>query len=342
MAVATGGGAPDEGVDPKDWFDAWRELIGLTRDCDTTSPYADRFEAELRRSELGPVTFLGTSFPSASFRRTDTRVRRSDPGVFHLTLVLRGELNLTRANEPTRSFRPGELTVVDSSRAYELRALGGRADGHDRPASVDAVGIDFPISLLPMSPFQLRRLLGRGFPAGEGTAALVGDFLLSLDRQSGSLGPAAAARLGPLAVDLVSTWLADELEQDAALSPTARRRVLIEGVRAFVRRNLHDPGLTPTTVAAAHHISVSYLHRVFAQESPGETVAGWVRRQRLARAHRDLADPALRATPIHTVAARWGMPRPDDFSRAFRAEYGLSPRDHRRQALTAAAGRADG
>ncbi|WP_099904767.1 helix-turn-helix domain-containing protein [Streptomyces sp. TLI_171] len=336
MAATSAQVDPAEGLDPRDRFEAWRDLIGLTRDCEATSPHADRFSAELRRSELGPVTFLGTSFPSARFKRSDARVRRSDPGVFHLTLVLNGELTLSRDAMPDQTFRTGEMTLLDSSRSYDLRALGARTTEPDRPR-VDAVGIDFPTSLLPMSPFQLRKLLGRSYRVGGGSGALVSDFLLSLDRQSDVLGPAAAARLGPLAVDLVSVWLAEELDGVAALSPTARRRVLVEQVRAFVRRNLHDPELTPSVIAAAHHISVSYLHRVFSQESPGETVAGWIRRQRLAKAHRDLADPVLRATPIHTVAARWGMPRPDDFSRAFRSVYGLSPRDHRRQSLTARA-----
>nr|WP_316728251.1 helix-turn-helix transcriptional regulator [Streptomyces sp. 11x1] len=82
-------------------------------------------------------------------------------------------------------------------------------------------------------------------------------------------------------------------------------------------------------IAAAHHISLSYLHRLFQQDSPGETVAAWIRAQRLEGARRDLADPALAATPVHTIAARWGMPRPSDFTRAFRWAYGVSPTGYR-------------
>ncbi|MFD5467504.1 helix-turn-helix transcriptional regulator, partial [Kitasatospora sp. NPDC127059] len=33
-----------------------------------------------------------------------------------------------------------------------------------------------------------------------------------------------------------------------------------------------------------------------------------------------------------------GLPRADDFSRAFRAAYGLSPREHRQRALAGGAG----
>ncbi|MFG2692386.1 helix-turn-helix domain-containing protein [Kitasatospora sp. NPDC048407] len=331
MAAATESVGPFAELRPQERFELWRDLIALTRDCDTTTPDTDRFDAELRRSELGPVTFLGTSFPSARFRRTDARVRRSDPGVFHLTLVQHGALALHRDGEPTQVFRPGELTMLDSSRPYELRALGERA-GADGEPRVQGVGIDFPMALLPIPPHRLRRLIGRGIRASEGTAAVLADFLLSVDRQAPVLGPAVADRLGPIAVDLVAAWLADELADDAGLPETARQRATVEQVRAFVRRRLHDPELSPAVIAAAHHISVGHLHRLFALHTDGDTVAAWIRRLRLEKAHRDLADPALRTVPIGTIAARCGIPRPDDFSRAFRTAYGLAPRDHRRHA----------
>nr|WP_243274742.1 helix-turn-helix domain-containing protein [Streptomyces albus] len=63
------------------------------------------------------------------------------------------------------------------------------------------------------------------------------------------------------------------------------------------------------------------------------TVAAWIRRQRLEHCRRDLADPRLRDRPIHAIAARWGFPRPGDFTRAFRAAYGIPPRDYRRMAV---------
>ncbi len=46
---------------------------------------------------------------------------------------------------------------------------------------------------------------------------------------------------------------------------------LVAGVRAHIDDRLADPELSPASIAAAHHISVRYLHRLFAQE--GTTVA---------------------------------------------------------------------
>ncbi|MEE1784559.1 helix-turn-helix domain-containing protein [Streptomyces sp. SP17BM10] len=340
MTGSTGTVFRGDDLPAEDRFDCWRELVGRTRDSEMTSAHAHDFEAEMRRLELGPVTLLKSSFPPARFRRSARRVRQSDREVCHLTLVLGGSLSLTRdPRAGTNVFEPGELTVLDSSHPYDVRAIAGRATEGAGPQAprTDALGIDFPMSMLPLPRDRVRDLMGRGYSGHQGTCALLADFLVGLDRQAALLGPAEAPRLGAVVIDLVAAWLARELDAEAALPDDGRQRALVENVRTYIGRNLHDPELSPPVIAAAHHISVSYLHRVFTQQSEGETVAAWIRRQRLERARQELADPALRALPVQAVAARWGLPRASDFSRAFRAAYGVSPSEHRR---TAAAGKA--
>jgi AraC-like DNA-binding protein len=84
------------------------------------------------------------------------------------------------------------------------------------------------------------------------------------------------------------------------------------------RPALHDPDLGPAVLAAAHHISTSYLHRLF--RADGDlTVAAWIRGRRLERARHGLADPALRALPISRIAARCGFADHVAFTRAFGA-----------------------
>jgi AraC-like DNA-binding protein len=88
----------------------------------------------------------------------------------------------------------------------------------------------------------------------------------------------------------------------------------------------------PDAIAAAHHISLRYLHKLFQQD--GHTIAGWIRERRLEQCRRDLANPQLAARPIHPIAARWGFTSPAHFSQAFRSAHGLSPRQYRQQCTT--------
>ncbi|MFE2413900.1 helix-turn-helix domain-containing protein [Kitasatospora sp. NPDC059408] len=318
----------------KDRFEYWRETLGKTRECEATSAHADSFEAELRWSELGPVVLLGSSFPSARFRRTERMVRRSDQELYHLTLLTSGVHGLRRGQDQTETFRVGDLALIDSSTAHDVRMLGDRSPSGGGP-EVTAVGVDIPRSLLPVPGRRVRDLLGRRLSGREGTGAVLADFLLSLERRAASLQPAESSRLGLVVVDLVAAWVARELDAVPALPQEIQRRALMESVRGFIRHNLHDPDLSPATVAAAHHISLSHLHHLFTRYCGGETLAASIRRQRLQKAHRDLADPALRGVPVHLIAVACGLPRASEFSRAFKAAYGIPPREHRHQALLA-------
>ncbi len=42
-----------------------------------------------------------------------------------------------------------------------------------------------------------------------------------------------------------------------------------------------------------------------------------------------LADPRLRHLPVQAIGARWGMPDPARFNRAFRTAYGTPPAVYR-------------
>jgi AraC-like DNA-binding protein len=91
---------------------------------------------------------------------------------------------------------------------------------------------------------------------------------------------------------------------------------------AFIDLNLHVPGLSPADVAAACHVSLRQLYRVF--EATGQTVAGAIRDRRLARA-RALLETMTPGTPIGWVGAKVGFPSPEQFTRAFREAHGLPP-----------------
>lgn len=100
----------------------------------------------------------------------------------------------------------------------------------------------------------------------------------------------------------------------------------------FIQEHLGDPCLSPGAIAEAHHISIRYLHKLFA--GGGMTVAGRIRELRLERCYRDLADPSQRDRPIHSIAARWGFTDKAHFSRLFRARYGIPPKEYRRKAYS--------
>jgi AraC-like DNA-binding protein len=131
-----------------------------------------------------------------------------------------------------------------------------------------------------------------------------------------------------IGVDRYLAALASLLLRTAVKKPSGDL-AQVEQVRlrtdAIIYEQAADPNLTPATIAAQLNVSLRQLYRAFnGTESP----AARIRRRRLERAAEILA---ARSGPGHVerVAVECGFASAEYFSRAFRREFGLSPRAYR-------------
>ncbi|WP_157246908.1 helix-turn-helix domain-containing protein [Nonomuraea typhae] len=314
-------------VPAKERFAAWREVSSkrwVPLDARCESHVESAFRARACFSTLGPVQVVVLTATPLSIHRTPKLIRRSDPETFLVTCTVRGRV-WGEQDGRHADLHVGDLSLRDSSHPYLTRLT---------PAEhvAQTVCLQFSRSSLPFPQRDLRDLVALRIPGGRGVGALSSQFLLRLARHMHEFSAADTARLSSLTLDVLTVALAGELDARRALPPETRRRALIAEIHAFIQQNLGDGHLTPAAIAAAHHISVRYLHKVFQQD--GSTVAGWIRARRLQRCRRDLADPRLAAQSISAIAARWGFTSPAHFSQAFRGAYGLSPSQFRRQCAT--------
>ena len=149
---------------------------------------------------------------------------------------------------------------------------------------------------------------------GNGAAALLVRYLNALaaelprlDRHRADRGrrrrPRAPPRRG-------RTGGADE-PRGAGATHCARRSA------ATSAHTCATPSSCPESIARAHAISVRALHALF--EDTGESVAGLVRRERLARCREDLELPS--GGSVTEIAFRWGFRDAAHFSRVFKREF---------------------
>lgn len=299
-------------------FVCWRDMA-----CNSHAPnvvdseQSDDFRATLRVLGLGPVSVFALTYPALRSDRTPRLIRRSDPELYNLTFHQRGRAGAVHAG---REIQLGAGDLMLSSTSLPLHTRMGTE--HEPVTMMEVL---FPQSMLPLPRAAADRLLTLPFSGRAGLGALVAQFLTRLTTESAACGPADAERLGVVALDLAAALLAHHL--DETTPPEAHPEALATRIHSYVRQHLGDPGLTPRRIAAAHHISLRTLHRVF--ERQGATVTAWIRQQRLDGVRRDLTNPALAARPIHAVAAAWGFPRAADFTRVFRAAYGMPPSEYR-------------
>lgn len=172
------------------------------------------------------------------------------------------------------------------------------------------------------STVMLDRMLDVRFEGGLGR--LLAEYLFLLDRSLSQLQTDEIPYLVEATRSLVAACLAptrDLLAEargpiDATLLGRARR--LIDG-------KLASPGLTSDTLCAELGVSRSRLYRLF---EPLGGIASYIRRQRLLRIRAALAD-SMDGRSISRIAGQWGFVDASAFSRTFRHEFGISPKEAR-------------
>ncbi|MDT0318826.1 helix-turn-helix domain-containing protein [Streptomyces millisiae] len=293
--------------------------------------HQDDFLASITIVDVGLAQISAMSYPSiTSVRRTPKMIRRSDPEYLQLSLTVRGQMRLAQSRNEV-AFGNGQLVLYDSSYPFDGFALPGREE------AVGQIVAQLPRRLVPVQPDRLTALLSTALPSDWGFGEMLRRFLVQVTTRPDEFGPADGPRLATVFIDLLAAAIGQRL--DEATEPSADRHphALYLTVRDFVRAHLSEPSLTPDAIAVAHHVSTRSLHRLFQRH--GTTVAAFVRRERLERARRDLADPLLAEVPVSAIAQRLGFVRPADFTRSFKAAFGVPPRAYRDTALRNASAR---
>ena len=118
----------------------------------------------------------------------------------------------------------------------------------------------------------------------------------------------------------------DETAGDDQQVRTAVRAGHLRRAEQVIRKHLSNPALSPDLVADACGISKRYLHELFGDTN--QTVSQFIREERLIAA-RDL----IRSSPglsMAEIAYRYGFCDQAQFSRLFKARFGMSPSEWRR------------
>lgn len=283
-------------------------------------------------ADLGSVGIRGVLAGPHILRRSFRDVALADPGLVWLTVQLRGRSVITRDGR-TCVLRPGDMTLHDSSRPFTMVY----------PEPVDVGVFQIPGRLLHLPEVALREAAVCVAGATSASELVAPMFTHLVRRFRTDALPENREGLGDAVIDLVRVvW--GTSDHDRSLARVTRSVLAVAGsqrggssdllraLKASIERSLHDPELTPNSIAEQHHISARYVYRLFEKEGIG--VAGWIRSRRLDRCRRDLIDPTMGHMLVSDIGRRWGFRSAAHFNRAFRSVYGTSPGAYRQHART--------
>ncbi len=294
------------------WHDAvTRTFIPLETRLLEPEPRAGRLSSD----RLGAVQITRATAGPQVNSRTRRTIAAGGEGWITVALHHQGRGKLTQDGKEV-VVGPGEFTLSDSSRPFTK----------ELPEPFDLTTYHLPRDALHVQDDDLRAAVATPFTVESGSVALVASYLRKLARGAAGLDPYTGSRLADTAVDLLALLIQ---ERSGSLRPAAPEaaRAIVARIKDYAIRHLGDPALSPEQIAAANHVSVRYLHKLFQNEET--TVAKWIQRRRLEMCARELARRPAAAATVSSVAQRWGFVSPAHFSRVFRAAYGVSPRDWR-------------
>lgn len=280
------------------------------------------FSAVLTSACADDVEFTEVKARPHLVERTPDTIARGGEGYFKVSLLLSGSSMLVQDGREVL-MRPGDLTIYDTSRPYSLLF----------DEDFQNLIMMFSKSRLDLPPAFVDELTAVSLSEEQRhLSPVVTSFLAQFPRQLMPLDTQLRAKLARTSLDLLGTLLSSIL--CTAPEEADPHTQLFQRIRGHIDINLGAPDLCPEQIATAHFISVRTLHSIFRRA--GTTVSTWVRERRLERCRADLVDPAFADQAVSTVALRWGFTDAAHFSRVFKAQYGVPPREIRQSGTTIA------
>ena len=293
--------------------DAWRFALGrlsLTLDAaDEATLYGELIQF---RSSTG-ISFTRVTGTA----QTWTIDFRQQPQCYWVAMLLDGSATMRDAKQELR-LGDGELICGQGNVPVQLAFAGdNRTLIVQVPHSELTARLKTPVGTAP-----------RKIATDSGTARIFAGMLRSLADTINDISTDQARPVELAFPEFLVTSLLDNAPPKALGGAAGMRAALLERIFQTIEIRLSDPDLNYQQVAAEHGISPRYLQKLF--ESINDSFGHYVKVRRLERCRLDLRSPLHVQKSISDILFEWGFNDSASFSRAFREQYGVSPREYRK------------
>ena len=312
MELLTTSGLPEVGRAA-----AWGEIYASRMSqCEFTPGDKDRFDAELRIGQLGPVKLARLTVDKCSVERKQSHIVRSSPRLYNFLLQAEGASTFYHCGKEAQ-LQAGDFVLCDTGLPHYFLT-------HDHSVTVMVrVAGEVLRSYLPTPEQFCGQQLGRATGVTGTVAAMVRELSSGL---GGGLEPGCEDRVARYLLEMIamSYTTGAAPAEDASAIAWQRRKDVIQ----YIEDNLRDPELSPASISAGLRVSPRYLRTVFAPG--GEKMSAYILRRRLEECARQMSNPAWHAHTLTEIAFSWGFNSAAHFTRTFHEKFGLAPREYRR------------
>lgn len=307
-----------EGVHPARRLDAWQKMIG-----DTFAPVETQVRSE-PRGFVGQIESIALGCVSLSsikvhggriVHRTPHHIARSRGSAYFLEIPLCGQVTLEHCGH--RGIADSEaMVLIDADQATIAHS---EMTHHSLNITVRAE--------------QMRRYLGnpedycgRVMSTRDGLPRVLKNLVLSVFDEASSIDSVLLSGVGKEIVELIALALQSRRPVSSAAAPSVKWAHLARA-RSYIAVNLHDPSLTPASIAEALGMSRRYLGFVF--QLTEFSVMEWLLEERLNRCREALKSASFEKHSITEIAYENGFRDSHHFTKCFKKRFGMTPRDFR-------------
>lgn len=158
------------------------------------------------------------------------------------------------------------------------------------------------------------------------TGSLLADFLRSLLNRVRNIHSSEFEAIS----NVTATLIADVFQLQSENKLENQNKYILRKVCKYIYDNLGERDLSPAIIANENKISLRYLQQLFSDT--GTSTSKWIKEQRLIRCRHEI----LRShgkIPITSIALNFGFEDTGNFSRAFKAYFGQTPSEIKKDQL---------
>lgn len=273
---------------------------------------------EIEFSRLGSLDLTQVGSNVRHLRRAPELIR-SDARDALLVHIQRRGRGLVQQDGRDAHLLPGDFALYDTTRPYDLRFQ----DPHH-----EVIVLRLPRAQLEPHVANLHELTATTVPGSGAAGHLLLTMIETLQRNVDRLHPSSALGVAEGVTSIIAAGLRS-LPGANTRRPTNLSAFHVARVKAYVMQSLRDPELSIASIAAAMKLSPDHLSRLF-RDQPAP-LSRFIWQQRLDACRRELSDPRLAQRSVSEIAFSWGFNDATHFSRAFRDQFGTTPRAWRQQ-----------
>lgn len=271
--------------------------------------------------DLGHLSLIRSTHTacSSTSRRLERHMVHGDADYHFACLPLDGFMEMRHLGWNSKKshacvVKSSHLAFLNSAKEYEIKMS----------EQLDAIWLRIPSKILCSHAISPDDLLGQPLEIHRGLGLMVKQMMCSAIADNDYLDTRIARVFSQSLLNFLGEIA--NLHSDSTQHSNSRgRRAILKRAQDFIENHIEDENLSPQIIAHGIGISLRYLSEIFAAENTSPM--RWVTKRRLELCRMEFERQTKQRQMISEVAYSMGFTNISSFNRAFKIQFGHSPRD---------------